>query len=64
MTMKLDPVLSEIRKTREAYAEKFAGDVKAMMADIRRRQREGGRKTVARPAKRIEPTEASTTPSE
>jgi len=53
MTMNLDPVLSEIRKTREAYAEKFAGDVKAMMADIRKRQQEGGRQTVSRPAKRI-----------
>ena len=35
--MKLDPVLAEIRKTREAYAEKFAGDVRAMLADIRKR---------------------------
>ena len=52
--MKLDPVLSEIRQVREAYAEKFAGDVGAMVADLRRRQKEGGRKTVSRPAKRIE----------
>ena len=51
--MKLDPVLAEIRRTREAYAERFGGDVKAMLADLRKRQREGGRPSVARPPKRI-----------
>ena len=35
--MKLDPVLTEIRAVREAYAEKFSGDVKGMLADIRER---------------------------
>lgn len=53
MIMKPDPVLSEIRATREAYAKSFAGDVKAMMADIRRRQQEDERTTVSRPAKPI-----------
>ncbi len=52
--MKPDPILSEIRQTREAYAEKFAGDIEAMMADIRERQRQGGRETVSRPAKRVD----------
>ena len=51
--MKLDPVLTEIRQTREAYAARFAGDVKAMLSDLRDRQRQGGRKSVARPAKRL-----------
>jgi hypothetical protein len=55
--MKLDPVLAEIRAVREAYAEKFAGDIQAMLADIRERQREGGRKVISRPAKRITPTQ-------
>jgi hypothetical protein len=50
MTMKSDPVLSEIRQAREAYAEKFAGDAEAMLEDIRKRQQQGGRKTVSRPA--------------
>jgi hypothetical protein len=49
--MKLDPIIAEIRKAREAYAEHFAGDVKAMIADIRERQRLGGRMTVISPAK-------------
>jgi len=61
MTMQLDPVLSEIRKTREAYAEKFAGDVKAMVADIRKRQQQSSRKSVSRPAKRIEIARRSAT---
>jgi len=51
--MKLDPVLAEIRKTREAYATRFCGDARAMLADLRRRQAEGGRTTVARPPKRL-----------
>jgi len=52
--MKLDPVLSEIRRVREAYAEKFAGDVKAMLADLRARQKKGGRRSVSRPARRLQ----------
>jgi hypothetical protein len=57
--MKLDPVLTEIRQAREAYAARFAGDVRAMLADIRMRQQQGGRKTVARPAKRLDPAAPS-----
>lgn len=49
--MKPDPILSEIRRTREAYAEQFAGDIRAMLADLRRRQQEGGRVVVNRPPK-------------
>jgi hypothetical protein len=56
--MKLDPIIIEIRKTREAYAERFAGDVKAMLADIRERQQQSGRKSVARPPKRLDPSSA------
>ncbi len=52
--MELDPVLAEIRTTREAYAERFHGDVKAMLEDLRKRQRDGGRPSVARTPKRIE----------
>ena len=56
-----DPILAEIRRTREAYAERFAGDVKALLADLRRRQQQGGRPVVARSPKRITPTDACTT---
>jgi len=51
--MKLDPVLSEIRAVREAYSEKFAGNIPGMLADLCTRQREGGRKVVSLPAKRL-----------
>jgi hypothetical protein len=51
--MKLDPVLAEIRAIREAYSMKFAGDVKAMLADIRARQEKGGRRVVSRPPNRV-----------
>lgn len=49
--MKPDPILAEIRRTREAYAEQFAGDIRAMLADLRRRQQESGRTVVNRPPK-------------
>jgi hypothetical protein len=51
--MNLDPVLAEIRKTREAYATRFSGDVKSMLADLRKRQAEGGRRSVAHPPKSV-----------
>jgi hypothetical protein len=59
--MKLDPILAEIRRVREAYAEQFGGDIRAMLADLRRRQEQGGRKVVAREPKRID---TSTKPSQ
>jgi len=51
MTMKLDPVLAEIRAVREAYAQRFAGDIQGMLADLRKCQRQGGRQVIARSAK-------------
>jgi hypothetical protein len=51
--MKLDPVLAEIRRTREAYAARFSGDTKAMLADLRKRQAESGRPSVARAPRRL-----------
>jgi hypothetical protein len=54
--MKPDPILAEIRRVREAYAEQFAGDIRAMLADLRRRQEQSGRKVVAREPKRIDTT--------
>ncbi len=51
--MKLDPVLAEVRRIREEYALKFNGDVKALIEDLRRQQRESGRPTVSLEPKRI-----------
>jgi hypothetical protein len=53
--MKPDAVLAEIRRVREAYAEQFGGDVRAMLANLRRRQHESGRPVASRQPKRIEP---------
>ena len=48
-----DPILAEVRAAREAYAIRFAGDVKGMLDDIRIRQAKGGRQVIARPPKRL-----------
>ena len=53
--MKPDAVLAEIRRVREAYAAQFGGDVRAMLADLRRRQQQSGRPVASRQPKRIEP---------
>ena len=49
--MTLDPILSEVRRVREAYAQQFNGDVSAMMDDLRRRHRESDRKSATREPK-------------
>jgi len=45
--MYTDPIIDEIRKFRDEYAARFNYDLKAMLDDIRRRQKESGRKTVS-----------------
>lgn len=49
--MTLDPILSEVRRIREQYAEQFHGDVRAMMDDLRRRHAESNRASATREAK-------------
>jgi hypothetical protein len=56
--MKPDPILAEIRRAREAFADKFDGDVRAMLADLRRRQKESGRIVAVRSPKRVKPTDS------
>ena len=58
--MRLDPVLAQVRKVREEYAAQFKGNVRAMMDDIRQRQKESGYSTIAREPKRIEISPSST----
>ena len=38
-----DPILDEIHRTRQQIAEKFGGDIKAILADARKRQEASGR---------------------
>ena len=52
--IRLDPVLAEIREVREAYSERFKGNVRAMLADLRSREGVAGRTVVSLPAKRIQ----------
>ena len=39
----VDTTIDEIHRTRERLAAKFGGDIKAILADARRRQAESGR---------------------
>jgi len=54
--MTLDPILSEVRRVREEYAQQFNGDVRAMMADLRRRHAESDRESVSREPKPLRKT--------
>jgi hypothetical protein len=38
-----DPVIDEIHQTRERMAEKFGGDIEAILEDARKRQEASGR---------------------
>jgi hypothetical protein len=54
--MKPDPIMAEIRRTREDYFAQFTGDVRAMLADLKRRQQQGGRTVITRSPKRLDST--------
>src|SRR5205814_9059924 len=41
-TRRSSDLLAEISATREAYSERFGGDVSAMLADLRKRKQESG----------------------
>jgi hypothetical protein len=47
-----DPIVDEIRKVRDAFAAQFDHDVKAMFADLRKRQKKSGRRVVSPASKR------------
>jgi hypothetical protein len=47
-----DPMVEETRKRREECAAKFKHDADAIFDDIRKRQRERGKKLVSFPARR------------
>ncbi|MEO8498009.1 MAG: hypothetical protein ABI614_23325 [Planctomycetota bacterium] len=49
--MPLDSILAEVRRIREAYAQQFNGDVRAMMDDLRRRHAESDRPSASRQPK-------------
>ena len=42
-----DEIVEEVRRVREEHAAKFNHDLKAILDDARKRQRESGRKSVS-----------------
>ena len=49
-----DEIVEEVRRVREEHAAKFNHDLKAILDDARKRQRESGRKTVSFPPRKPE----------
>ncbi|MBF0370636.1 MAG: hypothetical protein HQL52_14385 [Magnetococcales bacterium] len=47
-----DPIVEEIHKIRKEYAARFDHDLDAMFKDLKRLERESGRKTVSLPPKK------------
>jgi len=48
-----DPIVAEVREIRDRLAAKLNYDVRAILKDAQRRQRESGQKVVTLPPKRI-----------
>jgi hypothetical protein len=74
-TNKRDTTIDEIHRTRERMADKFAGDIAAILDDARKRQAASGRalwrgplspvgRQAASPNQFLEPTEAATSVSQ
>ena len=41
-----DPIVEEVRKVRQAHAEKFNYDLQAIVADLKKQQKASGKKFV------------------
>ena len=48
-----DPIVEEVRQVREAHAERFGYDLKAIVCDLQKHERQGSRKVVSFPPKRL-----------
>lgn len=46
-----DPIVSEVRKHREAYAQRLNYDLRAICADLRAQQKQGKRQVVSLPCR-------------
>lgn len=49
-----DPIVEEIRNVREAHAKQFGYDLKAIVRDLKKHERQGNREVVSFPPKRLE----------
>ena len=56
-----DPIVEEIRRVRRAHAAQFDNDLSAIVADVRRLERESGRTYVSFPPRSVKepPAEGS-----
>lgn len=45
--MKRDPIIEELHKVREAYAERFGNDLRAICADAQQKQGSAGHRVVS-----------------
>lgn len=50
--MRNDPIVEEVRKFREQRAARFGYDLRAIARDVKKREKEGGRKIVSFARKR------------
>ncbi|MGH7199635.1 MAG: hypothetical protein ACREJB_03460 [Planctomycetaceae bacterium] len=57
--MRNDPIVDEVRRVRQEHTDKFHGDLHAICEDLRRREREPGRRYVSFLPRRIQQTAAS-----
>ena len=48
-----DPIVEEVRRVREEYAKQFDYDVRAMAADLRKREQQHSDRLVSFPAKPV-----------
>jgi hypothetical protein len=49
-----DPIVEEIRRVRHAHAAQFGNDLAAIVADVRRLERESGRTYINFPPRLVE----------
>jgi hypothetical protein len=56
-----DPIIDEVRATREKHAAKFDYDLKEIFRDIKARQEVSGRKYVQYPARQVVTTDPTST---
>ena len=52
MSIWKDEIVEEVRRARHEHAAKFGNDLAAIFSDLRKRQRESGRKVVSLPPRR------------
>jgi hypothetical protein len=50
--MKVDPIVEEVRKAREAHAAQFNYDLSAICADLKQKEKSAGHPVVSRQPKR------------